>query len=238
MQFNEIKFSCSMLGRIMTDPRSKADKEAGVLSETAKAACVERYIYYKYGRRKDIQSKYIEKGVMSEEDSLTLYSRVNKKFYKKNEQLLENSFLRGIPDSYIGETVNNCDELLELKSSWDLFSFFNSKIKQLDNNHYWQVQGYYGLTSAKSAKLAYCLVSSPELLINDEKRRFMWKTGLIDENEISDEAFPLIEKNMKFDDIPIKERLHEVFIERDDEAIRKLYKRILQCRKWLNETYG
>ena len=64
----------------MTEPKLKADKEAGNLSETSKSYLVEVYIKEMYDREADINSKYIAKGLMVEEDSITLYSRVKKSF--------------------------------------------------------------------------------------------------------------------------------------------------------------
>jgi len=66
----------------MVEPRSKNE----LLSETTKKYLREVMIYEKYGRKKDISNKYIEKGLAVEEDAITLYSRFTKVFYKKNEK--------------------------------------------------------------------------------------------------------------------------------------------------------
>ena len=39
---------------------------------------------------------------------------------------------------------------------------------------------------------------------------------------------------MLFDDIPMKERIYEVVIERNDEDILKIYSRIEECREWMD----
>ncbi len=52
----------------MTEPQAKADKDAGNLSKTAKTHLLEIYIAEKYGRRKDVQTKQMKKGIQVEDD--------------------------------------------------------------------------------------------------------------------------------------------------------------------------
>jgi hypothetical protein len=40
---------------------------------------------------------------------------------------------------------------------------------------------------------------------------------------------------MTFDEIPIKERLLRFPVQRDEEMIQKIYKRVEACREWLQE---
>lgn len=230
MDLNNLIIRCSSLGSIMTEGRTK-----GELSETCKTALLDIYVEQVLGRKKDIFSKYLSKGLMVEEDSITLYSRVTKTFYKKNEENIKNEFISGTPDLYDGKTIQESSLIIDIKSSWDLFTFTKAKHSKLNKAYYWQLQGYMALTGAKNAKLAYCLVDTPEMLIQDEKRRLMWKIGAIDENEMTDEAFAEIEKNMIFEDIPMKERVFEIDIERNDEDIEKIYDRVKQCRDELKK---
>ena len=74
MNANNIKFRCSSLGALMTEARNKS----GQLSETCKSELIKVFIAEKYGRTKNIQSKYLEKGIAQEEDSITLYSKFKK----------------------------------------------------------------------------------------------------------------------------------------------------------------
>ena len=89
MEANKILFRCSQLGKLMTEPRSKTE----TLSETTKKYLAEVYASVKYGRKKDIVNKYIQKGLMVEEDAITLISRLNKKMYLKNGTHLKNDFI-------------------------------------------------------------------------------------------------------------------------------------------------
>ena len=231
---NQILFRCSQLGKLMTEPRSKTE----TLSETTKKYLAEVYASVKYGQKKDIVNKYIQKGLMVEEDAITLLSRVNKKMYLKNETHLKNGYIMGTPDIYEGEDIRNAEVIIDTKASWDIFTFFGAKTEPINKDYYWQGQGYMALTGAKTFKLAYCLVDTPEVLINDAKRKFMWNAGILDENPITEEAFEEIERNCKFSDIPIEERVHTIEIPYDSEAITRLYTRIEDCRAYIQKTFN
>lgn len=231
-----ILFRASSNGHLMTEPKTKADKDAGNLSETAITHLVDIFVREKYGRQTDISNKYIEKGLMVEEDAITLYSRVKKVFFKKNEEYLTNEFVRGTPDLYIGKTIHTAETIIDVKSSWDIFTFFRAKHKKINPLYYWQLQTYMALTGAKKATLAYCLVDTPESFINDEKRKIFYKMNITtEENEVYQEACKHLELAMTYEDIPKEERVHEFHIERDDEGIQKLYQKIEKAREYLNE---
>lgn len=232
MDFSKTLFRCSSLGHIMTESRSKTDP----LSETTKAHLVDVYVSNVYGRNDDIQSKYIEKGLAVEEDSITLYSRIKKEFFLKNESHLSNSWIKGTPDLYTGESIEKASTIIDIKSSWDIYSFMRVITKEVNKMYYWQLQGYMDLTGATSSTLAYCLVDTPAPLIEDEKRRLMWKMGVAtSENPLYLEACEELEKNMTFNDIPLEERLIEFTIERNESDIMRMHSRVEECRKWLEQ---
>jgi len=236
MTFTNTLFRCSSLGYLMTEPKEKADKEAGNLSGGAKTHLIDIYVSNKYGRQTEIQSRYITKGLMVEEDAITLYSRVKKSFFKKNEEHLRNEFIKGTPDLFVGENIQSAKRIIDTKSSWDLFTFFRVLSKELNNLYYWQMQGYMALTGAKSASVAYCLVNTPLILIEDEKRKLLYKMGVAtSEDAIYKEACEELERSMIYDDIPITERLIEFEVERNDSDIEALYAKIQKARQWLNE---
>lgn len=224
-QFQEFKFRCSGLGNLMTDARSKAE----TLSETTKTYLLEQWIRSKYGRDKDISNKYMDKGLFCEEDSLDLVSKVlyNRPVFK-NKARYENEFITGTPDLITG------DHVLDIKTSWDIFTFFNSDISKA---YYWQLQGYMALTGKRSAVLAYCLVDAPEHMIEYEKYNYAKKMGLIDAsiNPKYLEKALQIEKNMTFKDIPEPERVRTFNIEYNEADVFKLYERIEQCRAYMND---
>lgn len=232
MRADKILFRCSSLGYIMTEPRSKSE----TLSETTKTHLVDKYVSVKYNRQTDIQNRYIKKGLAVEEDSITLYSRLKKTYYKKNAHEITNEYLSGHPDLFEGKTILSATHIPEIKSSWDIFTFFRARAKPIDKHYYYQCQGYMDLTGAKTASLIYCLVNTPEPLIYDEKKKLQWKMGVInpDNDKLYNEACDEIDKAMKYDDIAMQERMFEITIQRNDEDIKRLYERIKQCREWMN----
>lgn len=228
--FSTLQFRCSSLGHIMTDSRSKND----TLSETCKTHLIDIYVRHKYGRQSDISNRYTEKGMMVEEDSITLYTRVKKKLFIKNEQHLSNAFIKGTPDLFIGSSLDTAEEIIDIKSSWDIFSFFRIHTQSLNKHYYWQMQGYMALTGATKATIAYCLVNTPTITINDEKRRLFYKMNIAtEENELYKEACIALEKAMTYDDIPIKERVIELSVERSDADIEQIYQRVEKGRAYL-----
>lgn len=229
----EVKFRASGVGNLMTESRSKTDP----LSETTKKYLVEVMIQKMYGRRKDIVNKYIQKGLMVEEDAITLYSRVMGEYFEKNETNLSNDFLTGTPDLFTGEDILKAEKIIDIKSSYDIFTFFNAQMNGVDKNYYWQLQAYMDLTGAKSAELAYCLVDTPESLIESAKRKFIWDAGIKGEDQYNHEAFDAIDRLAHYNDINIKDRVYIVPVARNQEDIDRLHVRVLECRIWLCEKF-
>ena len=229
---NEILFRCSSLGYIMTESRSKSE----LISETAKTHLVDKYVSAKYGRETDIWNKYVEKGLAVEEDSITLFSRVKKEYFKKNEQTISNEFISGTPDLFTGASINEAELILDIKSSWDIFTFFRTTQDKLNKMYYWQLQGYMALTGAQSARLVYCLVNTPDNIIYNELNKLKWNMAVInpDTDPLYQEAASKLEKLAKYDDVPMVERVNEIIIERNDADIERIYERVKQCREWMN----
>jgi len=210
----------------MTEPRTKAEKEAGELSKTTKTYLRELWIKEVFGREKDIMNKYLEKGLLVEEDALELVGDVHNTIYVKNKDYFQNPFIKGTPDY--------CkDKVIDTKASWSIYTFFES---ELSKDYYWQLQGYMQLTDHKEAILAYCLVDTPEHLIYEECNRLKWKMGVIDPDNDKEyqEACEKIEKSMTFGDIPKEKRVREFSVERNNEDLAKLEVKIVKCREYLN----
>lgn len=231
MRFDSYNFHPSSLGLIMTDSRTKEP-----IGETCKKHLVECYVEEIYGRRKETDNKYIEKGNAVEEDSITLYSRVTKTFYKKNKETISNDFFIGTPDLYQGNDVRSATEVKDLKSSWDIFTFFGIVTKATNQKYHWQLQAYMDLTGAKTSGLVYCLVNTPQPLIDDQKRWLQKKMGVIDPDAHPEylKAAEQIDKLSIYDDIDISKRYIEITLDRDQEMIEKAHQRVIECRALMN----
>lgn len=253
-----ILFRCHALGKIMTEPRTKAAKENGDLSETAKTHCIEVFAAWNYGRSEEAYSKYLDKGKDCEEQSITLLSLVRNKLYFKNDKRVNNDFITGEYDLCLkeGDAIVSVEDI---KTSWDVFTYLKAVKSGLNTDHYWQLQGYMALTGAKMAHLNYCLVNATADLIDDEKRKLAYAMREIQGENNSPEFIERskqIEKNMIYDmddfkkrypyyaldndkweyDIPMEDRVTSFKIERSDDDIAKMYERVKQCREWIKQN--
>ena len=215
-----LKIRCSALGKIMTNARSKSE----VLSKTCKSYLQELAIEEMYGIKKEFSSRYTDKGIEVERESIDLVQdNCDFGFMYKNEEHYENDFLTGTPD------VNTDNILLDVKSSYDAttFPWFEEEIPNKD--YYFQLQGYLALTKKRKAILAYCLVNTPFQIVEDEVRRAHWKEHLIDESE---ELRADVEARHNFDHIPPEKRIKTFEVRYDKEVIKAIYERIKECRKY------
>jgi hypothetical protein len=230
MQWNETHIRASSVGYLMTEPQSKADKEAGLLSKTAQKHLLDVYIAEKYGRKKDIQTKQMKKGIEVEQDSIDLLSMYLKMPFNKNEQRFTNDFITGLPD-----IIDN-DRIIDIKSSYDLWTFIGNIPDKLDSLYYWQMQSYMWLANAKSAIIAYCLVNTPSSIIEQEKYYMLKKMDVATEEnpEYVREAMK-IEFNMSFDDISIDERVLMFNVSRNEDDILRIQQKVEKAREFLRE---
>lgn len=231
MNFDNHLFRPSMLGDLMSNAQGKKDtKSLSELGETAKGKLLEIFIEKVYGRTKDVTNKYMEKGTMQEEESMTLYSRVTGEIFFKNKETLRNEYFVGTPD------IIHADYILDLKTSWDIHTFFKTKLNPINKNYICQLNAYMDLTNKDSAKLVYTLVNTPENLIEDEKKKARWRLSVIDED--NDPAYIAavheIEKNSRFDDIPMEKRYITFELQRDQELIDSMKARVQIWREILN----
>lgn len=230
--FDNYLFHPSSLGKIMTESRTKEP-----LGETCKDHLMECFVSRKYGRNKDITNKYIEKGILAEEDSIDLYTLVKNKLFIKNSEVLRNDHFIGTPDLFEGLEILKAEVIIDLKTSWDIFTFHQVIPKPLNKMYFWQLQAYMDLTGAKVGKLVYCLVNTPLKLVEDQKKKLQWTMGVIDPDtdEAYLEACRQVDKNCNYDDIEMEEKYIEFTVDRDDEAIGKAHERVIVCREFLNQ---
>ena len=226
MNANDILFRCSALGHLMTEPKSKSEK----ISETTKKHLCDIYVSRVWGKSKETFTKFTNKGLMVEEDSLTLFSRHQRKFFTKNEVTLANPYIMGTPD------VITSDMVIDIKSSWDAFTFIKTRF-DLNKMYYWQLQGYMWLAQKEKAMLAYCLINTPDVIVQGEKRKLAWQSGIIDDSDADfQKALEEVERNHNFDNLTLSDRVHIVEIERNEQDIERLINRIKDARLWMQEN--
>ncbi len=221
MDFSTYKFRCHGLGNLLVDPRSKTEP----LSETTKTYLKELWIQEMFGREKIISTKYMAKGISCETDSVQLVEKVLNKTYFKNQKEFTNDLLAGIPDVIDSEFV------LDIKTSWDIWTFAAVDEDSARKAYYGQLLGYMLLTGKTKAKLAYCLTNTPEDQISYEMYKLKVSGAIKDDNE---EEEAKARSNFIFDDIAQEKRVKIYDFEIDEEIVNKLTERIRLSREYMS----
>lgn len=221
---------CSSLACLFTEPQAKADKEAGLLSKTAKSHLIETYAREIWGIEQDITTPQMKKGTIAEEDGITTLSRVDKRFYTKNTERKENEWLSGHAD------IVEEDEIVDIKLSWNALTFLPKLIEPIDKVYEYQLQGYMWLYNKPKGRISYCLVDTPDNIIQSEKYRLLRSMDVVSEEDPSYQiAARKLESNMKFSHIPPELRVINHYVDRDDEIIAKIPAKVERAREFLIE---
>jgi hypothetical protein len=157
---NPIKFRASSLSEIMTDPKSKDE----ILSVGAKTAITKIAKEIIYGYDEQFSSKYTEKGIRVEDESIDLLGSVLLKSFVKNKERKTNDWITGEAD------IVTEDSIIDIKSSWSLATFPVLAEQGKDKGYEMQLRAYMWLWDKPKATIAYCLVSTPEDLMKWEEQ--------------------------------------------------------------------
>ena len=156
-----MKFRCSSLGKLMTEPRSKSE---GVLSVGAKTYIRELAAQEIFGVEFEVSSKAIEKGIEVEGDAIDLLNSVRGLSLFKNTERKSNEFITGECDLFDAEAKRGHD----IKSSWSIATFPITVADCEDRLYEWQMRGYMMLWDADEWEVNYSLVDTPDRLIGYE----------------------------------------------------------------------
>jgi hypothetical protein len=236
MDFSKTTFRSSAIGNLLTEPQSKAAKEAGELSETTKTYLISRYIELKYGRRTEIKSKYLERGKGSEDDSVTMLSQFEGEIFDKNEEPFANEWITGTPDLFRRDENGAITEVLDIKTCWSLETMLSNLNKPLNPLYEAQMQSYLALTHAKTAWVCYCLPDFDLGFIEAEKIKLFNQGGYI--SELSPQYLKeclILERQYIFGDIPLSEKIIKFKVDRNEDFIQKIYRKVEKSRIYLQE---
>jgi hypothetical protein len=156
MQF---KFRASSLSRIMTESPKK-DEALSVGAKTELEKMAKEFVY---GYTDEVSSKYTDKGLQVEPESLDLYNSVFFTDYKKNTERKTNDWITGECDIFTGSKI------IDLKSSWSLLTFPATSASGRDKDYEWQGRAYMWLWDVEEFEIAYCMVNTPQELIGYER---------------------------------------------------------------------
>lgn len=201
-----------MLHQLMSEPKSKADKEAGKISDTAKAAVREMAKFDLFGYQSFDGNKYTNKGNQLEEQAIKLSGFTRGLVLKKNTERRDNGIINGECDIY----VPSRKLIIDTKCSWDIGThpFFRdeAEAKAIKAGYDIQMQGYMWLWDCEQAEIDFVLFPTPFDLIGTYE----------DPNKLVD----LVEQ------IPQQKRITTVTIKRDEEIIAKIQERVEAASKY------
>ena len=151
-----MKWHPSSIGKLMTNGRGK--NEVGATAKSyIKQVAKENF----YGYRSEINNKYIQKGLMQEQDSIDLLNTVRFEGYIKNDVRMVNEVMTGECD-----IVTN-DSIIDIKTSWSLDTFPVLAEDGYDALYEWQLRAYMMLYDRPKAELIYCMVTTSNELLNE-----------------------------------------------------------------------
>jgi hypothetical protein len=224
---NKILFRCSGTGSLMTEPKLKADKEAGNLSETAKTFVEDKWLFDEFGFAELLKNDYMDKGNECEQDSMDLVSQVVPGgFRSRYNTKLQNDYVIGTPDIVLQDCVE------DIKTSWNLKTFFNAELSKM---YYAQAQCYMWLTGKEKYRLIYALVPTPQHMVLNECEKLSWKYGKNYDNEDYIAQTQQIQKNNDLiKDLPIEKRVKVFAFDYDPAFIETLKIKIEKAREYYN----
>lgn len=134
-------------------------------------------------------NKFVQKGILQEQEAITLYQEYRKKvlgintYFEKNTERLENDWFSGEWDLPTLADVKKMKEGFDIKNSWSLDTF-PFKEDDLSDQYFYQNQVYMALTGAEKWTTVFCLVNGTEHLVNNEKQKHFYALNM--PNEESD----------------------------------------------------
>ena len=221
---------CSALGQLMTDPKSidpaLLDEDTAIIAKKKvktpeeQAHLAELFDYSLSAGAKTylrkwakeflwdfhavVTSKYMDKGLIVENDAIALYNSRFFTNYSKNTERRKNDFITGECDIWTGVKI------IDTKSVWSRETFPMTAAEGRDTDYEWQMRGYMWLWDAEEAEVAYCFLDTPEELIGYEQR---------DLHEVGD--------------LPEHWRITLVKYQRDRALEQKIMRKVIAARLYL-----
>lgn len=207
----DFKIRCSAINNIMAKPTGKR-----IISAGAKTYCDKWLKEQIFERKEEVYSKYIEKGNMVENESIEF---VSNKFFKKplikNDEHFTNDYFTGTPD------IINVNEVIEIKNSWNCFTFPLLDSELTNKAYFYQVQGYMHLTGLKKSKVVFTLMDTPEYIIENQY------------NNSTEDDYELFKERYIFSNISDKYRIKVFEVDYDESVIDLIKERVDSCREYL-----
>lgn len=225
MIFDTYKFRCSALGKIWS--------RDGEISQSNKTYLQDLFVGEMHKIRKEITSKYFEKGKYTEEDGITLLNQTlyPGKLLVKNKERKYNDFIHGEADCIAPDGI-----VYDIKNAFDRFTFARAS---LTTDYEWQLRGYMWLWGKEHSRLFYCLNNMPEHLLCAEERKLFYANffATYEDPEYKKLCEELREKHT-YDKMHLYERFRFWDVEHSDKKIEQLQDKIAKCREYLNKLFN
>ena len=154
---HELLIRCSSIGKLMTEPKTKAE---GPLSVGAKTEIRRLAAQSIFGVDFEVSSPQMEKGILVEQDGIDLLNRLRGTSLVKNAERRQNEWITGEADLFDAPARRGHD----LKCSWSIATFPIAEADCIDKLYEFQMRGYMMLWDADSWEVNYALISTPEHL--------------------------------------------------------------------------
>lgn len=241
INWETVKFRASSWGNLMSEPKTKEEKEAGKLSLTCQKELLKIYRKEKYGwDEDDITTQPMEKGTLVQTGSIEMYSLLEGKLFIENKEEIENEWAKGTPDLYYGNSIRDAEQVDDMKNSYLLSNFTDKMVESVTPAQKCQLNVYYCLSNASGGNIVHALMSLPHEMFKEECDRLLWR--MANKGQIATELAPeylyeveKLKKKYIYDHIPPEERIFKQPVERDEALIQKMKEKVPILRNWLYE---
>lgn len=155
----DVLFRCSSIGKLMTEPKTKAE---GPLSVGAKTYIRQLVAQELFGVDFEVSTRPMQKGIECEPEAIALLNRVRGLDLVKNTERLNNGLIAGEAD-LLGQFRGH-----DIKCAWSLATFPICVADCEDKLYEWQMRGYMWLWGLSAWEVNYVMVNTPENLIGYE----------------------------------------------------------------------
>lgn len=203
--------------RDMAKKKAKTDAEKLILgplkemslSAGAKTALKTMAKEFLFGYHKTVETKYMDKGLILEDQAIEFLNMLWLKRYVKNTVRLTNKFLTGECDILV-ENV----ETIDTKVPWDLSTFPILSEDAHDAMYEWQGRGYMQLYNVSQHRVVYVMMDTPDDLIKPWEQVELHKVS----------------------HLPDHMRVTSITYMRDMELEAKMDRKLAACREYLLNT--
>jgi hypothetical protein len=88
------------------------------------------------------------------------------------------------------------------------------------------------ITGLTQASIVYCLINTPQPLIDQELKKLYYQSGGT-ATDWTPDTYKELEKNYQFNDIAESERIKDFPVEKDETAAERIKERVLMCREYI-----